>query len=87
MAKANVYGPRPQGAGYRCKDCGSDAYPLFGHTVAGSMSDETRCSTCLERYGRRRARYWVPSQEARIALERAGSRIARHPEEKEEVRR
>lgn len=30
----NVYGPRPRDCGFRCKDCGSQEYPLFGVALA-----------------------------------------------------
>jgi len=50
----NVYGPRPET--FHCKDCETEARPLFGHSVVSSPSDETRCGPCLIRYMNREKR-------------------------------
>lgn len=60
----NVYGPRPIHPGFRCRDCGSEEYPLLGHTLDRPGVDQTRCVPCLLRHFGKTNRTIKPTPEA-----------------------
>jgi len=62
----NLYGPRPRNGGFRCRDCGTGEYPLFGHTVARHPIDATRCRPCLLSYFKREGKDFKPTEEAAV---------------------
>lgn len=74
MIRTNVYGPRPDGCGFRCDGCGSQEYPLYGYTPARKedRNTYTRCVACLK-IAVLRGGGPMPTMDALEALDRQGA--------------